>query len=58
MKIEILCVLVEYLIGGDDGCLNQIINVCKRREGWALIENMLAKFIRLDLGEGIDVDVA
>ena len=58
MKIEGLYMLVEYLIGGDDGCLNQIINVRKRREGWALIENMLVKFIRLDLGEDIDVGVA
>ena len=58
MKIEGLCMLVEYLIGGDDGCLNQIVDVREHREGWALIEDMLAKLIRLDLGENVDVGVA
>ena len=51
MKIEGFRVLVEYLIGGGEGCLNQIVDVQERREGWALIEDVLAKLIRLDLGE-------
>ena len=43
------CALVEYLIDGGESCLNEIVHVCERTEGWALIKDMFAQLIRFYL---------